>query len=105
MFKMVKVGYHTQKVWYDKALKFAPSAQCGVNFVNGDTVFMSYITPVIIIHDNVLYCFGTYSRTTIKQIGRFLKEYAPSLDYYSVKAIAGTETGINILTGELINPQ
>ena len=105
MFKMVKVGYHTQKVWYDKALKFAPSAQCGVNFVNGDTVFMSYITPVIIIHDNVLYCFGTYSRTTSKQIGRFLREYAPSLDYYSVKAIAGTGTGINILTGELINPQ
>lgn len=105
MFKMVKTGYYTRKVWFDKALKFAPYAQCGVNFVNGATVFMSYVTPVIIINDNVLHCTGTYSRTTIKQIGCFLKEYAPALDYYSVKAIAGTNTGINILTGELINPQ
>lgn len=105
MFKTVKVGYRTQKVWYDKALEYAPSAQCGVNFVKGDTIFVSYITPVIIIHDNVLYCMGTYSRTTIKQIGRFLKEYAPALDYYSVKVIVGTGTGINILTGELVNPQ
>ena len=103
MFKMVKTGYYTRKVWYDKALKFAPYAQCGVIFVKSATVLMSYVTPVIIIEDNVLRCTGTYSRTTIKHIGHFLKEYAPALDYYSVEAIAGTNTGINILTGELID--
>jgi hypothetical protein len=38
-----------------------------------------------------LECTGTYSRTTAKQIGYFLKEYFGDLNYYDMKAIAGQE--------------
>ena len=41
-------------------------------------------------------CTGTYSRTTIRQIGWFLKEYFPSLNYYDMKSIAGTNTILTV---------
>lgn len=34
-------------------------------------------------------CTGTYSATTRKQMAWFLKEYAPDLTYYDMKAIVG----------------
>lgn len=57
----------------------------------------SYSTPVIICERVYtpseawcIYCTGTYSATTRKHIGYFLKEYFPTLRYYDMKAIAGT---------------
>ena len=38
-----------------------------------------------------LECTGTYSQTTRKQIGYFLKEYFGDLDYYDMKNIAGEQ--------------
>ena len=68
-------------------------AKCRVEKENGRTCFISYSTPVIFIeyHDGERYieCTGTYSQTTRKQIGYFLKEYAPDLCYYDMKRIVG----------------
>lgn len=70
------------------------SAACHVRtYDNGNIDFISYVTRVIsIVFKNgrrMVECTGTYSATTRKQIGWFLKEYAPDLNYYDMKAIAG----------------
>ena len=78
-----------------KKLKYMPYAQCGVSVCDDGTVtFISYVTPVIYITrdengDRLIECTGTYSPTTRKQIGRFLKEYAPDLCYADMKKIVG----------------
>lgn len=74
-------------------LKNHPYAQCGVIRDNSDITFISYATAVIRISfvDGVRHieCTGTYSATTRKQIGYFLKEYAPDLCYHDMKRIVG----------------
>lgn len=73
---------------------------------DGSLVLVSYVTEVIRLDPakNTVECTGTYSRTTIKHIGWFLREYFPSLNYYDMKAIAGTgEHNINeILQGRKV---
>ena len=77
-----------------KKLSGHQSAQCRVNiFDNGDIDFISYVTRVISIRkdkngNRQVECTGTYSATTRKQIGYFLREYAPDLSYYDIKGIA-----------------
>jgi len=76
-----------------KRLREHKSAQCGV-YNNGDAVeFWSYSTKVITIlykaGKRFIECTGTYSPTTRRQIGWFLREYAPDLNYYDVKNIVG----------------
>lgn len=101
--KKVCYGYTTVTMYYDRALREMPCAQCGVNFTDdGHTVFISYTTPVIYIdRDGWLICTGTYSATTRKQIGRFLREYAPLMTYQMVKKVYEDEMTINIHTGEI----
>lgn len=70
-------------------------AQCHVRVHdNGDIEFVSYNTTVIyavkVGHKYNVVCTGTYSATTRKQIGWFLREYLPMLNYYDMKSIAGT---------------
>lgn len=68
-------------------------SQCYVEIVGNVTTFTSYSTPVIymatIEGKRYMECTGTYSATTRKQIGYFLKEYAPDLSYYDMKNIVG----------------
>lgn len=99
-------GYTTVTMTYDRALREMPYAQCGVNIhADGTIVFISYTTPVISISpDGWLSCTGTYSPTTRKQIGRFLREYAPLLTYQHAKAAYILDTRINIYTAETENP-
>lgn len=66
------------------------------NFENPEIIkFISYITEVIhcvrLVKNGNWYikCTGTYSQTTRKQIGYFLKEYFPMLNYFNIKEIAG----------------
>ena len=72
------------------------SAQCHVGISgDGDVYFISYSTTVIKAIRQAygtyeISCTGTYSRTTIRQISWFLKEYFPKLNYYDMKSIAGT---------------
>ena len=88
--RTVKNGYYMTTMYFDAVLKDHPSSQCGVIFDNGVVHFYSYSTRVISIYPNgEMECTGTYSQTTRKQIGWFLKEYAPHLSYYDMKAIAG----------------
>ena len=101
--KKVCNGYTTVTMIYDRALRDMPYAQCGVNIhADGTIVFISYTTPVISISpDGWLSCTGTYSPTTRKQIGRFLREYAPLMNYQMVKKAYEDEMTINIHTGEV----
>lgn len=71
-----------------------PYAECYVKeYENGDIDFISYVTRVISIvvknGKRMIECTGTYSPTTRKQIGWFLREYAPDLNYHQIKAISG----------------
>ena len=78
-----------------KKLRNHTGANCRVNLHdNGDIDFISYSTRVISIkqdakRNRIIECTGTYSATTRKQIGYFLREYAPDLNYYDMKRIAG----------------
>lgn len=80
------------------------SAQCHVCIENDGTIyFISYSTLVIkaVPDENGLYylsCTGTYSNTTRRQIGWFLKEYFGDVTYYDMKESA--ECG-NIIHAEL----
>lgn len=100
--RMVVHGYGKRAVCYDKALAYMPYAQCGVCFEDNKVYFISYTTIVIVLDGEWLECTGTYSPTTRKQIGRFLKEYAPDISYHMVKAIAGTGARLNTMTGEIV---
>lgn len=86
-------------------LKNHPYAQCSVReLIDGSLVFTSYNTDVIYIDkDGWLYVNGLYSMTTRKQIGYFLKEYVPTLNYYDIKSLYYNKRVLNIYTGELKN--
>lgn len=68
-------------------------SKCHVELLGKGIDFISYTTPVIYIRyingERYVECTGTYSQTTRKQIGYFLKEYAPDLNYYDMKSIVG----------------
>lgn len=76
------------------------SAQCHVCIEDDGTIyFFSYSTLVIqadhIDNDNyILFCTGTYSNTTRKQIGWFLKEYFGDVSYYQMKQSAEDGAGV-----------
>jgi hypothetical protein len=82
-----------------KKLQHHPGAQCYVEITEGQIDFISYSTLVIRatlapdLEDGtkwLLSCTGTYSQTTRKQIGYFLKEYFGDIYYSDMKSIAGT---------------
>lgn len=79
-------------------LKNHPGCNCYVLKDNDIIKLVSYITEVIIAVRNpknknewFLKCTGTYSQTTRKQIGWFLREYFPKITYHDIKEIAGKE--------------
>lgn len=100
--KKILNGYRYTTIQYDRNLKYCPYGSTGVNvYSDGTITLVSYTTRVIEIdHEGWMTCTGTYSATTRKHIGAFLKEYAPALCYADVKSIAGTEHKINIWTNE-----
>lgn len=99
--KNILDGYYRKTVTYDKALKYCPRGSAGIIKNSHGIHLVSYTTRVIsITPDGWLDCTGTYSATTRKHIGAFLKEYAPSLCYYDVKRAFIGNYEININTGE-----
>ncbi len=77
--------------------------QCHVEIAdNGDINFFSYATLVCRIESGWLTCTGLYSMTTRKQIGWFLKEYAPDMTFQMVKQCVTDGMTINIHTGEVV---
>jgi hypothetical protein len=62
--------------------------QSKIEKFNGNTIFMSYETPVVIIFDNkeVVRTKARFSRTTGKQISKFFRFY--NIDKNNVKELS-----------------
>lgn len=101
--KKVVNGYYVTTAHYTRNLKYCPYGSCGVNtYGDGCIHLVSYTTRVISIDaEGWMDCTGTYSNTTRKHIGAFLKEYAPKLCYQDAKAAYEGNYKININTGEI----
>ena len=86
-----------------KKLKYCPYGQAYVTVdENGAISLVSYSTTVIVIDPmGWLTCTGTYSATTRKHIGAFMKEYT-NMNYYTAKDAYLNNYTINIYTGEII---
>lgn len=95
--------YTDKRVYVDARLREMPSAQAGVKKAKDGTIFLiSYETKVAELSaDGWFHCYGTFSATTRRHIGAFLKEYAPSLCYYDAKRCYEKDEEINALTGEV----
>lgn len=90
-------------MYQSSTLKNHPYSQCYVVTDDNGIHFISYRTHVISIDNNgMLDCRGTYSQTTRKQIGWFLQEYAPKLNYYDAKYCAEKHCAMNINTKEVV---
>lgn len=87
----------------NKKLKYCPYGQAyAVIDENGAISLVSYTTTVIVIDpQGWLTCSGTYSRTTIKHIGAFMREYT-NLSYHDAKRAYTDNHTINIYTGEIV---
>ena len=97
--KTIVDGYFYRTMHYHKRLAFCPFGSAGVNTYDGNIHLISYSTRVISIdNEGWLECTGTYSATTRKHIGAFLREYAPSLCYQDAKAAYEKNIQINIYT-------
>ena len=85
-----------------RKLKYCPYGQAHVTVDEyGAISLISYVTTVIVIDpQGWLTCSGTYSRTTIKHISAFMKEYT-NLTYQTAKDAYTNNYAINIYTGEI----
>ena len=100
--KIVNDGYYSHRVFYDERLKYCPYGSAGVvKTSKGDIVLFSYSTRVITINaDGWLECYGTFSATTRKHIGAFMKEYTP-FGYHTAKECYERNQRINIWNGRI----
>lgn len=102
--KKILNGYYYETVTYDKRLACCPYGSCGVVFDNNGVNLISYTTLVCNIDNNgFLSCTGTYSATTRKHIGAFLKEYAPNICYHDAKFCFENDCVMNVETGEIVD--
>lgn len=85
---------------YSKAVAGHDYAQAQENYFDDGTVqLQSYSTIIIEINpEGWLHCTGTYSMTTIKHIGWFMRERG--LSYQLAKALYLNNDEFNIYTGE-----
>lgn len=101
----VVYGYFEKvvEVNVDRKLKNMPYAQAGVRIDEyGAITLVSYETEVINIDPmGWLTCTGTYSASTRKHIGAFLKEYAPNITYQDAKRCYENNETIQIYTGAI----
>lgn len=85
---------------YSKAVAGHDYAQAQENYFDDGTVqLQSYNTVIIEINpEGWLHCTGTYSMTTIKHIGWFMRERG--LSYQLAKTLYLNNDEFNIYTGE-----
>lgn len=91
-----------------KKLSAMPYAQAHVEIDDDDNIYLySYVTLVCeLTNDGWLTCTGTYSQTTRKHIGAFMREYVkyPNGErgnYYTAKGCYENGYRFNIYTGEI----
>lgn len=66
------------------------------------THLISYTTLVCTVDpEGWLTCTGLYSRTTIKHIGWFMREFGAGRTYYDAKECYLNDVGMNVYTGEI----
>jgi len=97
-------GYYQydRYVHVHKKLNSMPYAQAGIIYKENGTQLISYETIVCEIIDNWLHCYGTFSNTTRKHIGAYMKEMTNGkFNYYTAKKCFETNTEFNIKTGEI----
>lgn len=99
----VGIGFASRLVC-DRRLAFCPYGSAGVTFSSsGSTVLVSYETAVCEIDsEGWLTCSGTYSVTTRKHIGAFMKEYGRGASYYTAKECYEKGHAFNVITGEVM---
>lgn len=87
-----------------KKLNSIPYGQVKVRvYDNGDIDLVSYATTVITVRDGWLECGAVeYSRTTIKHVGKFMREYGFG-DYYTAKSLSRNGLKLNLNTGEVVS--
>lgn len=80
------------------------SAQCAILVrADGTLLLRSYNTIVLTLtKDGWLECTGLYSRTTIKHIGWFMRNYGRGCSYYTAKSAYESNTVVNVETGEVL---
>lgn len=85
-------------------IKGHESAQVKVwSYEDGAKVLVSYYTPVIRVDkDGWMEVNGLYSRTTIKHIGWFMRDYY-NMTYQFAKSLYLNNIRYNIYTGEIEN--
>lgn len=95
-------GYYSydRKVLVDKRLNRMPYAQAGIIEKPNCVQLVSYETIVAEIDGEWLHIYGTFSASTRRHIGAFLKEYAPSISYYDAKKLDENDLEMNIKTHE-----
>ena len=79
-------------------LKFMPYAQAHIVRQPNAVVLVSYRTAVAAIIGGQLVCNGLYSRTTIRHIGAFCKQFGT--DYYTAKKCFKEHLQYDIVTRE-----
>lgn len=91
-----------------KKLSAMPYAQAHVEIDdNGNIYLVSYVTHVCTLTvDGWLDCTGTYSQTTRKHIGAFMREYVKYPNgnrgcYHDAKICYENNIRLNIYTGEV----
>lgn len=68
-----------------RPLNAMPYAQAKVYIEGNNVTLVSYSTTVARIEDGFLTVYGLYSRTTIRHISAFVREFIPNADYYTAK--------------------
>lgn len=86
-----------------KKLAAMPYAQAKICYDHstGDTILVSYNTPVAVVdNDGWLTIRGLFSQTTRRHIGAFMKEICGST-YQTAKNLYENRWTMNIFTGEI----
>lgn len=101
--KHIVDGIFRKVVTYDDRLKYCPYGSAVVVYeCDGGISLYSYTTRISTIDkDGWMDCTGTYSVTTRKHIGAFLKEYGNGVTYQTAKELARTGNKININDGRI----
>lgn len=75
-------------------LKFMPYAQAHIVRNGQKVVLVSYRTACVMINNGILTCNGLYSRTTIRHIGAFCRQFGT--DYFVAKRCYQTSSAYDL---------
>lgn len=101
----VGIGFLSENNYRDQPLEYLPYGSCGTVFIKKDKnpALKSYQTFVLQKDVNgYVQCTGIYSRTTIKHIAAWLKEFAPKISYHTMKQCYIKNLAIHAENGNIV---